>query len=344
MAEIAGKQTHLMSMNTSNMKEKWVKHYSSNHQILLVGEGDFSFSLSLAMAFGSASNLVASSLDSYDVLIKKYNGVKSNLEILRHFGAQLLHGVDSLNMKFHIDLSTRKFDRIVYNFPHAGFLGKETDHLVIMIHRNLIRGFFMNAIDMLLPNGEIHVTHKTAHPFDTWNIEELATQSCLTLLESVEFKIEDYPGYNNKRGDGTNPNKSFPLGKCSTFKFILSSKTKKSITSDKNPREPQKIPLKRENVEEILNPSKDMMKNMECFWIFREYFCHLGLRFGQTDEDLHGSVKEMLKLGFQRYHDENHGKNVDGYVNLLVELRDLSKQRVAFLRKWLLESDDRVQM
>ena len=67
-----------------------------------------------------------------DALIKKYNGVKSNLEILRHFGAQLLHGVDSLNMKFHIDLSTRKFNRIVYNFPHAGFLGKETDHLVIM--------------------------------------------------------------------------------------------------------------------------------------------------------------------------------------------------------------------
>ena len=45
--------------------EKGLEYYSSNHQILLVGEGDFSFSLSLARCFGSASNIVASSLDPY---------------------------------------------------------------------------------------------------------------------------------------------------------------------------------------------------------------------------------------------------------------------------------------
>ena len=44
--------------------EKWKNHYSSNHRILFVGEGDFSFSLCLARAFGSAHNLVATSLDS----------------------------------------------------------------------------------------------------------------------------------------------------------------------------------------------------------------------------------------------------------------------------------------
>lgn len=46
-------------------KEKWVKHYSSKHQILLVGEGDFSVSRCLARSFGSGSKIVASSLDSY---------------------------------------------------------------------------------------------------------------------------------------------------------------------------------------------------------------------------------------------------------------------------------------
>lgn len=48
----------------SKMEEKWIKHYSSRHKILLVGEGDFSFALCLANAFGSASNIVATSFDS----------------------------------------------------------------------------------------------------------------------------------------------------------------------------------------------------------------------------------------------------------------------------------------
>jgi 25S rRNA (uracil2634-N3)-methyltransferase len=45
------------------MEKKSIMHYSSSHKILLVGEGDFSFTLCLAKAFGSAVNIVATSLD-----------------------------------------------------------------------------------------------------------------------------------------------------------------------------------------------------------------------------------------------------------------------------------------
>lgn len=53
----------------------WVQHYCATHNILLVGEGDFSFCASLALAFGSASNTVATSLDSrgtYNSIHNKY--------------------------------------------------------------------------------------------------------------------------------------------------------------------------------------------------------------------------------------------------------------------------------
>ncbi|XVE80614.1 hypothetical protein DITRI_Ditri14bG0153400 [Diplodiscus trichospermus] len=213
--------------NAERDEEKWVTHYSSNHQILLVGEGDFSFSLSLANAFGSASNICASSLDSYDVLIKKYKQAKSNLENLRKLGASLLHGVDATKMKFHADLGKRKFDRIIFNFPHAGFWGKEDNAHMIEMHKKLVRGFFRNARGMLRANGEIHVNHKNSAPFCHWNLKELASESSLALIQRVNFNKEDYPGYQNKRGDGSRCDEPFPLGESSTFKFGFFHRAKK---------------------------------------------------------------------------------------------------------------------
>ncbi|THF95299.1 hypothetical protein TEA_016841 [Camellia sinensis var. sinensis] len=43
---------------------RWIQHYNNGQKILLVGEGDFSFSACLARAFGSAVNMVATSLHS----------------------------------------------------------------------------------------------------------------------------------------------------------------------------------------------------------------------------------------------------------------------------------------
>jgi 25S rRNA (uracil2634-N3)-methyltransferase len=81
---------------------------------------------------------------------------------------------------------------------------------------------------MLRADGEIHVNHKTTAPFCHWNIEELARRNSLVLIERVEFKIEDYPGYNNKRGDSNRCDEPFPLGECSTFKFRFSHAAKMS--------------------------------------------------------------------------------------------------------------------
>ncbi|PKU81036.1 Uncharacterized protein MA16_Dca027580 [Dendrobium catenatum] len=74
---------------------------------------------------------------------------------------------------------------------------------------------------MLQPNGEIHVRHKTSVPFCYWNLPYLAERNSLTLFKSTPFKIEDYPGYNNKRGDGSRSDDPFPLGECSTFFFKI---------------------------------------------------------------------------------------------------------------------------
>lgn len=50
---------------------------------------------------------------------------------LKTLGARVLHGVNVKRMKLHTDLKNRRFDRVIFNFPHAGFRGRETEVHVI---------------------------------------------------------------------------------------------------------------------------------------------------------------------------------------------------------------------
>ncbi|KAJ7543310.1 hypothetical protein O6H91_09G032600 [Diphasiastrum complanatum] len=110
------------------------------------------------MAFGSAVNMVPTSLDSKGILQKKYStaSVTVNVDATVMAASKLLNG--------------RLFDRIVYNFPHAGFFGSEDRKDVIRKHQLLMRKFFENAAKMLVPGGEVHVSHKDHGPYKKWKL------------------------------------------------------------------------------------------------------------------------------------------------------------------------------
>ncbi|MFQ6621565.1 hypothetical protein Gotur_002821, partial [Gossypium turneri] len=80
---------------------------------------------------------------------------------------------------------------------------------------------------------EIHVNHKTNTPFSLWNLKKLASGCSLALIQRVDFNVEDYPGYHNKRGDGSRCDEPFPLGKSSTFKFGFCPRAKKASKATK---------------------------------------------------------------------------------------------------------------
>ncbi|KAG0620028.1 hypothetical protein M758_4G183200 [Ceratodon purpureus] len=204
---------------------RWISCYSNQHLILLVGEGNFSFSASLGNAFGAATNMVATSLDSKDELLKKYGRTAEwNTISLMHRGALVFHGFDACKMAvqqkyllsgFHLSL----FHYIIFNFPHAGFLGKESDARVLKKHRELVRDFFANAKEMLLPGGQVHVRHKLGQPYDEWKLEELALSTGLKLVGRVRFQLHEFPGYQSCRGDGFRADESFKLGPADTYIF-----------------------------------------------------------------------------------------------------------------------------
>ncbi|CAN6994285.1 unnamed protein product [Brassica oleracea var. botrytis] len=68
------------------MKTKRLRQYSNKQRILLVGEGDFTFSLSLARAFGSATNLTI--LEEIEL---NYANGKANIEELTRLGCTEIH-------------------------------------------------------------------------------------------------------------------------------------------------------------------------------------------------------------------------------------------------------------
>ncbi|KAH7689127.1 S-adenosyl-L-methionine-dependent methyltransferase protein [Dioscorea alata] len=205
--------------------ERFITHYTSSQRILLVGEGDFSFSLCLARAFGSAKNMVATSLDSQATLFKNYQLAEVHLQKLKELNCLILHEVDVKTMHEHDILKDMKFDRIIYNFPHAGhdLFFKERDKELIMRHMELVGAFFKVASKMLNEEGQVHVSHRDDYTYKLWRIEDLANDAELVLKEKVVFSKWDYPGYSNKRGSGVLSDNEFPLIDSFTFKFSLES-------------------------------------------------------------------------------------------------------------------------
>ncbi|KAI8005625.1 Uncharacterized protein LOK49_LG07G02806 [Camellia lanceoleosa] len=73
---------------------RWIQHYNNGQKILLVGEGDFSLSACLARAFGSAVNMVATSLHPQELLRVKHWTSEAELQTLDRLGCLILHEVD----------------------------------------------------------------------------------------------------------------------------------------------------------------------------------------------------------------------------------------------------------
>ncbi|KAG8385972.1 hypothetical protein BUALT_Bualt03G0100700 [Buddleja alternifolia] len=284
----------------------------------------------------------------------KYKNASANVAMLGMLGASLLLEVDATQMKNHPALSTMRFHRIIYNFPHAGFSGKEDDPDVITRHRNLVRGFFMNASSLLWPDGEIHVNHKITAPFSDWKIEDLATECSLILTEQVNFRIEHYPGYNNKRGSGFRCDEPFPLGRyCSTFKFKLCRTTttttnildmmrnlylNTTTTTSQNLQIP--VVMQQQPTVPVPVPDPDPVpidhSFNECLWIFGWYLNHVEETFGAISYDIDSSLREALRVGFETYMSAVPGRPESGYIDILEQLHHLSIVRSQRLRHMLL--------
>ncbi|KAL3661468.1 hypothetical protein V7S43_013668 [Phytophthora oleae] len=187
--------------------------------ILTVGDGNFSYSLSLARALGpdSGVQLVTTSHESKKTVLETYPDGEKILEELNAMPqVTVKHEVDATDAEQMKALG--QFDRVIWNFPCVRApRGEDGQNQEMEMNKKLLSDFFAHVAQILTPTGEVHVTHKTKKPFGQWGIENIAKTNKLRHQQSVVFDRCLYPGYSNKKVLSKG---SFPIWDSLTFIFV----------------------------------------------------------------------------------------------------------------------------
>ena len=103
-----------------------------------------------------------------------------------------MFGVDATRLHDHPNLKDKKFDIILFTFPHTGV--PNFSHGSIEGNKQLIRDFLKSAQHILKQDGEINITLKTTAPYDRWEFPDFAEYE-VEPKSQHNFNAQLFPGY-----------------------------------------------------------------------------------------------------------------------------------------------------
>ena len=165
-------------------------------------------------------NIVSTFFESEQALIAKYGNAREHIALLRDKASTVLFEVDATELHSHPQLAKKKFDVIIFTFPHTGVSNFVCGHsgpnpTSIESNKQLIRDFLKSAQHILTRDGEIHVTLKTSAPYDKWTFPDFARYE-IEPKSNYGFNPHLFPGYVHK---STNGNKKVNNGMAKTYVF-----------------------------------------------------------------------------------------------------------------------------
>ncbi|KAJ7204415.1 hypothetical protein GGX14DRAFT_698799 [Mycena pura] len=128
--------------------------FRATDKILLIGEGNFSFARALVSGAPAElehlplKNITATAYDTEQECFEKYPEAPEIVQGLRAAGVEVLFGVDATQLGKVPALKGRRWDKIVWNFPHAG-KGITDQDRNILANQLLILGFLRSAAGFL---------------------------------------------------------------------------------------------------------------------------------------------------------------------------------------------------
>ncbi|KAI9799684.1 MAG: hypothetical protein M1825_004419 [Sarcosagium campestre] len=212
--------------------------FEKDAQILLIGEGDFSFAASLHTSH-ACINLTATTLLTHEGAVSQHPLAAQHIATLERGDQRVLYEVDAvrLDRRREVRLGRGKWDCIAWNFPHTG--GKSTDvNRQVRANQELLVGFFKAALPLLAPQGTVVVTLFVGEPYELWNVRDLARHAGLRVGRSFDFNPALYPGYAHVRTSGKDPAGAWKADerRARSFVFEVEGPRDKEVKAGKRKR------------------------------------------------------------------------------------------------------------
>ncbi|KAH3670320.1 hypothetical protein WICMUC_004889 [Wickerhamomyces mucosus] len=210
--------------------------FEKDEYIMLIGEGDFSFALSIVKeGLIDPKHLVITSFDnSVKELTLKYPNTfpKYHHELTEIFKVKIFFKIDATNLTKTLKVTGKnitavlgvpKLDYIIFNFPHTGRGMKDQDRN-IRDHQILVLGYFKSCIELFKlfnmhansfsKTSDLNIVSQTTsfsnepkivlsvfdgEPYDSWNIKSLSKTLGLKVEKSGKFTWDAFKGYKHKR-------------------------------------------------------------------------------------------------------------------------------------------------